>query len=213
MWVTSMSTAGSTTEVSYSRHVDLPPPPDQQVPLAPAVPAQRSGEGPPVPPATSVPVQAQRGRRNWRLIIAILVAALSTLCAGGSLVGYIWYAKATTPDRSTPDLVVRQYLQATFEEADTSRASLFTCSKPESLTEVQDTLTDVHQRESRFGVKIVVAWEGFATSEQGKRATVDLNLLIRVPEANGSTSESLDRWRFTTVDERGWRVCGAHKVS
>jgi hypothetical protein len=145
-------------------------------------------------------------------MIAILVASLSTLCAGGSLAGYIWYGKATTPDRSTPDLAVRQYLQATFEDNDAGRARLFTCSQPDSLTEVQGTLADIHQRETRFGVKIVVAWEGFSTAEQGRNATVSLNLLIRVPEANGSTSESIDRWTFNTVNDDGWRVCGAHKV-
>lgn len=155
----------------------------------------------------------RRRPRNWRLIIAVTAGVVSFLCASGSVAGYVWYSQATTPDRSTPSLVVRQYLEAIFEDDDPARASLFTCGKPESLTEVQDTLADIHQRESRFGVKITVGWDSFNTTEQGKNATVTLNLLIRVPEANGYPSESQDHWAFTTANDNGWRVCSAHKVN
>ena len=144
--------------------------------------------------------------------MAVAAGVLSFFCSVGSVAGYVWYGQATTPDRSTPSLVVRQYLQATFEDNDPARASQFTCGKPESLTEVQNTLADIRQRESRFGVKITVAWDSFNTQEQGKDATVTLNLLIRVPEANGYPSESQDHWAFTTTNNNGWRVCGAHKV-
>jgi hypothetical protein len=166
-----------------------------------------------MPTAAPGPSAPRRRRpRNWRLLIAVTVGVLSPVCAAGSLAGYVWYDNATAPDRSTPGLVVRQYLQATFEDNDAARASLFTCGKPASLTEVQETLADIHQRESRFGVKITVGWDSFNTQEQGKDATVTLNLLIRVPEANGYPSESQDHWAFTTVNNNGWRVCGAHKV-
>lgn len=137
---------------------------------------------------------------------------VATVCAAGSVTGYLWYDNATAPDRSTPSLAVRQYLQATFEDNDSRRASLFTCGSPERLTEVQDAVTDIHAREARYGVKIVVVWEGFSTTEQGANASVSTDLLIRVPEANGSTSESLDHWIFAMTKTDGWRVCGAHKV-
>lgn len=190
--------------------MDLPPLPEHQAPAVPSVPAQRPGAGLPVP--ASVPTLPPRRRRNWRLIIAIIAAALADLCAAGSLTGYLWYGKAVAPDRSTPSLAVRQYLQATFEAEDSGRAGLFTCGRPEMLSEVQDTVADIRAREARFGVRIVVAWEGFSTTEQGSKASVSTSLLIRVPEANGSTSESLDHWIFTTVKTDGWRVCGAHRV-
>ena len=190
--------------------MDLPPQHDHKAPAVPSVPVQRPGDGSPVP--ASGPTPRPRRRRNWRLIIAITAATLGTLCSAGSLTGYLWYDKATTPDRSSPSLVVRQYLRATFEDRDNGRASLFICAKPETLAEVQEVLSDIRTRETRFGVKIVVAWEGFSTTEQGTNASVSTNLLIRVPEANGSTSESLDHWIFTTVKTDGWRVCGAHKV-
>jgi hypothetical protein len=189
--------------------VDVPPQ-DQQAPSLPAVPAQRPADDVAVlPPAPNPPA---RRRRNWRLILVVILGTLSVLCSGGSVAGYVWYSQGTAPNRSTPDVAVRQYLQATFGDRDESQAGVFTCGRP-SLAEVQTALTDIKDRESRFSIKIVVGWEGFSTNEQGKNATVKVHILIRVPEANGSTSESIDPWIFTTVDEDGWRVCGAHKVS
>lgn len=154
-----------------------------------------------------------RRKRNWRLTFAILAGILAAFCASGSLVAYVWYDKATTPDQSTPSLAVRQYLRATFELHDDKRASQFTCGDPQSVTEIQQLLSELRSTESRFRVTTNVSWEEFSTDEHGDSATVSLNLLIRVPEANGTPSEAIQRWSFDATNHGGWRVCGAHRVS
>src|SRR5215831_8681490 len=79
----------------------------------------------------------QRSRRQRLVIVLLLVfGIMSAVCLGGLGFAYLAYDRATQPDRSTPTLVVRQYVDTMFSSRDPGRAKLFACGQPH-LDEVQ----------------------------------------------------------------------------
>ncbi len=153
-----------------------------------------------------------RRRPRWRLVLLVMLAVVGVTCVGGVVVGYFLYYKATEPDRSTPGVVVDQYLQATFSDRDENRARLFTCENPDKLTEMQAMLSDIKDREKRGSKIITVHWEDFDSSITGRSATVTANLIVVTPSSAGASSRSIRKWQFTTENRSGWRVCDAHRI-
>jgi hypothetical protein len=159
------------------------------------------------------PVAGRRGRVVG-IVLAAVLGGLAVLCVGGLGTGYLLYRKASEPDRSTPGVVVRQYLQATFDDRDESKAARFTCTRPADIGEMQQELADIVSREKRFGIRITVGWENFTVEESKATATVGARLKIAVPEENGQPSESFQQWSFAMRHQNsGWRVCDAHRIS
>ena len=145
--------------------------------------------------------------------MVIVAAALAVgLCLGGAAVTYILYDKATTPDRSSPSVVLTQYIDTKFETRDEVKIKGFECTSP-SLGEVDQLFANLRTREQQFNITIQVSASDYTVSTSGSRSTVDATLKVAVPEENGQLSRSLQQWQFTLVDENGWRVCGAHTAS
>jgi hypothetical protein len=140
-----------------------------------------------------------------------MAAIVGTTCLGGLGVGYFLYYKASEPNRSTPTVVVDQYLQATFDDRDEQRAGLFTCGDPERLTDMQAMLNDIKDVEKDGSTKITVRWEGLEANVTGSSATVNANLIVITPSGEVS-SRSIRRWQFRLEDRSGWRVCQAKRV-
>jgi hypothetical protein len=162
----------------------------------------------PAPPPR--PPKRRGGRLRTILIVAL---ALSVgLCLGGLAYGYLVYDKVTKPDRSSPTLVVRQYLSATFDTRDALTAARFTCQDPSSMTEVQALLKWVKDQEQKYDIHIQVQWTGMSESVNGDQATVPTDLRIQVPESNGQISESIQHWSFGLRGASDWRVCSASKL-
>jgi hypothetical protein len=206
-----MSAAGSTAEISYSQPVDVPPHPEQQAPPTPAVPAQRSGDDPAVPPIGSAPTH--RRPRNWRLLIAVVAGVLSTLCAGGSLTAYLVYNKATAPNRGSPAIVVLQYLNAYLGSRDSARAALFACEDNPDLPAVKAARDDLVSRERQFHVSIDVAVDGVQeASRSDDRAQVAASISLTTV-VNGSSQRVVEQWVFQTESHGGWRVCDGREVT
>ena len=202
---------GSIGEISYPQVVDLPPQPDRQAPAVPSVPVQRPGDGLPVP--ASAPTAPRRRPRNWRLIIAVTAAALASLCAAGSLSTYIWYGKATKPNRGSPTVVVLQYLNAYLGSGDTGRAALFACGSNPDLPAVRAARDDLKSREQQYNVSIDVMVDGVReTSRSDDHAEVAASLALTTV-INGSSQRVVEHWIFQTEDRDGWRVCDGHEVN
>lgn len=151
----------------------------------------------------------RRGRRRrWWAIVG--VAALM-LCLAGSAVGYILYDRATRIDRSTPSIVVEQYIYTIFEDRNLDGADVFECRNSSSRASMQALLTDIEERETKYNIVIKVSTANYSSSVVGDSAEVSVSLRVDVPEEDGRPSRSTQRWRFELRDEDGWRVCGAAK--
>ena len=79
--------------------------------MAPLVPT-----GPPIRPVR---------RSRWRVVFAVVLAAAPLLCLGAIPLAFHSYDTATRPDRSTPDVVVHNYLQAFLVDRDDAAARQF----------------------------------------------------------------------------------------
>lgn len=149
---------------------------------------------------------------NARSIMLIVLAVVLALCSAGAITAYTVYNKIAEPDRSTPTITVRKYLQATFDARDQMSARRYTCSEPENIEAVMSLLKDVQDREQRFDLRITIAWEDVRETVNGDHATVTATLKLQVPEVGAHISESLQKWQFSLEDKSGWRVCGATRL-
>jgi hypothetical protein len=175
--------------------------------------ADGSQGGAPTPETGAAAERPARSRRQVvGIVLAVALSVVAVACVGALGTGFFVYRKVSEPDRSTPGVVVRQYLQATFDDRNETKAARFTCGKPAEITQVQQALADVVSREKRFDVHITVGWENFTTKVGTDRATVTNRVKIAVPEAAGQSSESFQQWNFELRQRSGWRVCDAQRI-
>ena len=192
--------------------MDQPLQPEHQAVTPPAVPVQRSGDGS-AASAGSTPTRAPRKPRNWRLIIAVTAAVLSTLCAGGSLTAYLWYDRSTAPDLGTPTGAVRQYLTAYLGDRDSNRAALFACGGKPDLPDVKAARGDLVSREKQYSVSIHASADTIrVTTQDSHDAEVSAHLVLTTV-VNGSSQRAVEQWVFKVHDDDGWRVCDGHEVT
>jgi hypothetical protein len=171
------------------------------------VPAQ-----PVVPVVGGVSASGKRRRRNWPLILAVTVGVVSVLCLGTAITGYVWYDRATGPNLGAPDVAVDGYLRELLVYRNDARANGYACSDQSGLAEVKALRNSIESREKTFSVSMQVSWGPLIVASHGDSADVSVNLVVRSPEDNGSTSESIRPWKFQTKNESGWRVCAAHQA-
>ncbi|MGI5179293.1 hypothetical protein ACQEVZ_23465 [Dactylosporangium sp. CA-152071] len=165
--------------------------------------------GRPAPTPPSSPPKRGLGLRKTLLLVIAVAAA--GLCLGGSITAYILYDKATTPDRSTPEGVLEQYIEAKFSSRDNIRAKLFECPTA-SLKEVDAALAAVKEREAKFAIRITVKPARFDVNAVGTQAEVRATLNVFVPESDGRETVSLQEWRFLLEKSRSWLICSAEQL-
>lgn len=173
------------------------------------VPAQRTpSEQLPPAPATPAP---QPPRRRMRTVLTVVAGVLALLCVGGVATALVWYNRASTPDRSTPDVAVINYLQATLVSGDPNRAKLFTCDGAVPL--VDEFAADVVSREQELGVSFSINIEDVVVTETvGTDATV-IAVIRRSAAIDGIHQSLADRWQFDLSNRDGWRVCAGSRIN
>ncbi|MEU7973720.1 hypothetical protein AB0B48_16950 [Micromonospora sp. NPDC049089] len=136
---------------------------------------------------------------------------LALLCLGGIATAVVWYNRASTPDRSTPDVAVINYLQATLVSRDPNRAGLFTCEG--AVPSVDEFAADVAGRERDLGVSFSINIEDVAVTETaGADATV-VAVIRRSAAIDGIHQSLADTWQFDLNNRDGWRVCAGSRIS
>lgn len=138
-------------------------------------------------------------------------AVLTALVLGGIVGGYVLYARATTPDRSAPEVVVDNYLRAFFVDRDDTLADLFLCAGEAPTVELRALREDLAAREARFAVPFFVNWESLAVQRDGDEAVVELELVISA-HVDGVAYSDRQPWRFTTRLGEDWRVCAGART-
>jgi hypothetical protein len=133
-------------------------------------------------------------------VLLVVILAVLGVALVGAVAGAFFYARATEPDRSTPTVVVQQFLTAIFVEQDQTRAGLFVCASL-SPTDAMAKANELVDRDAKASWDTVVT-----TTEAGNTAEVQVRMRLRYP---GDLAPSGERqWRFHLSNQQGWRVCG-----
>ena len=173
------------------------------------VPAQRTPPDQLTPPGpASAPEQP---RHRLRTVLAVVAGVLALLCAGGAVVGYLLYDRATAPDRSAPDVVVDNYLRAFLVDRNDTKADEFACRDGGDLGELRQLREDLVAREQRFGTTITVSWGSLTVQRQGDTADVTVDLIISAI-VDGISQSDRQGWHFTTRLDDDWRVCDGRRA-
>jgi hypothetical protein len=138
----------------------------------------------------------------------VIAGVLGLLLAGGVATAFVLYDRATTPDRSAPDVAVDNYLRAFLVDRNDARANQFTCSsKPAELNQLQALRDDLSARENRFATTFAISWGRLDVQTQEKQAKVRVDLIISA-RVDGISQSDRQPWQFelTRFDD-GWRVC------
>ncbi|MEV4481217.1 hypothetical protein [Micromonospora coxensis] len=175
------------------------------------VPAQRTPPEQLAPPAVA-PAPPAKPRRS-RTVLSVVAGVLALLCVSGAAIGYVLYDRATTPDRSAPDVVVVNYLNEFFVKQNDIRADEMVCEgSTAERTELRSLRDDLRAREARFNTSIRVRWEALDVRSSGDTAQVETDLVISAL-VDGIIQSERQRWRFRTELRDHWRVCGAEPVT
>lgn len=145
-----------------------------------------------------------------RTVLTVVAGVLALLCLGGVATALVWYNRASTPDRSTPDVVVANYIQSFLADRNDARASEFVCEDGANIDALRLLREDLVARELRFNAKISASWESFSIQRQGDSAKVEVDIILSV-FVDGISQSDRQRWRFETRLEDGWRVCNAEQ--
>ncbi|GLZ62044.1 hypothetical protein [Micromonospora sp. NBRC 107095] len=175
------------------------------------VPAQRTPSEQ-LPPAPAAPAP-QPPRRRMRTVLTVAAGVLALLCLGGIATAYVWYDRASAPDRSAPDVVVDNYLRAFLVDRNDTRADLFTCESGAALQPVRDLRAEAEQREAKFGVTVRVSWGALTRTQSGAGEVVATTLTISGVAEGVVRSSRREDWTFTVVEaDGGWQVCGGARA-
>ena len=138
---------------------------------------------------------------------------VALLCLGGVGVFISFYDEATKIERSSPDAVVDQFLQAYMVKRDDQEAALFTCKDGLDLSALSALRTELIDREKKFDVTVSVTWSTLTVSgAEENRRQVSTDLVIAGSSKGTALSSRTETWSFALTDQEGWRVCSTAEV-
>ncbi|KKJ99250.1 hypothetical protein LQ51_23320 [Micromonospora sp. HK10] len=172
------------------------------------VPAQRTPPEQLAPPAPApAPV---RPRRRLRTVLGIVAGVLALLCGTGAVAGFILYDRATAPDRSAPDVVVVNYLQAMLVARDDNKAALFTCGS--SIPSMDGLRDQIASRERELSVSFAINIEDVNVAKIDSKHAAVTAVIRRSATLDGVQQSLTDNWRFELREQDGWRVCSGQPL-
>jgi hypothetical protein len=147
---------------------------------------------------------AARSGGTRRILLFVLIGlAIAGLGAGG--VVFRAYDKATQIDRRYPEVVVREFVELTFQRRDDERVVLYTCAHPRvgAIIELRSNLT-AQEKDLSISTQVGI----------GSRRVEGLSVYADLVVTRRSTVATTERqqWKFTMVQDDGWRVCGAERL-
>ena len=134
-------------------------------------------------------------------LIFALLGVVVALAAGGFYV----FRQVEKPPALTPEETVSAFLSAVFLSADPQKAATVVCSNWNPADAIVRTTSAVPEDAH-------VSWGDLRVVTTGDaRVTVRGILGVRMPD--DLRPSSFVQWRFTLVDESGWRVCEARPLA
>lgn len=133
------------------------------------------------------------------MIIFAVIGLILALSSGGL---YVYRGQGEGTTVATPEEAVKTFLAAVFLTNDPGRLAGVVCTSWDAQNAVQRTRSELNVTDA------AVSWNDvkIVTSEPG-RASVSARLGLR--KGLESQPSEFAQWRFTAVDESGWRVCEA----
>jgi hypothetical protein len=146
---------------------------------------------------TSVRAPESSTRRGRAPLIFAIVGVVIALAAGG----LYFVTRPGARARLTPEGAVQEFLSAVFLAGDGQRVGAVICASWDPSDAMARTTKEIEQGAH-------VSWDQVAVvATNGNKASAKARLGLRLRD---DTQPSLYRqWRFSLVDESGWRVCEA----
>lgn len=167
---------------------------------------------PPSPADRTREARAKR-RRAMRQYLVVGLCFVGLLCLGGIGVGFLSYDRATKPDLSSPVVVTDKFISLYLIDRDDRRAQQYQCSDNSALAEFYALRDDLDRREKTYGITITPAVDSITESSRTNDdavVAVDLSLTTVLGD---KPQRAVQQWQFSTHNDGGWRVCGAHKLT
>jgi hypothetical protein len=136
------------------------------------------------------------------------------LCLGGVGVFVSLYDEATEIKRTAPDAVVDNFLRAYLVDRDDQEVALYACKSGSDFAALSSLRSEMVNREKNFDVKVSAGWSTLTVTDvSAGRKNVSTDLTISGSTDGNAVSRRTESWSFGTVDQDGWRVCSANKLS
>jgi hypothetical protein len=145
---------------------------------------------------------------RWRRIAVVVAAVVVAAGIGVGSWALIGYNELTRIDRSEPEVVTDEFLRAALVRKDAAGTDLYVCSDQSGIEPIKALRRDLDRRERDFGVVIEATWGAY--DREGDSLTTEVTITAR--KNNAVESKNDERWRFTLVNDGGWRVCGAERI-
>ena len=168
-----------------------------------------------IPPGAPPPAEDRDATRRQRLkrMLTIGLAVAALLCLGGTAAAFVFYDKATAPDRSSPHATVDDYLRAFLGQRDDRLAAQYVCQDSSGLSSVRALRADMESREKQFSMSATFSWDVLGESPVQGGVNVEADIVI-LAVLDGKSQRALEHWEFFTRDEKnGWRVCDGHEAT
>ncbi|MFF4881033.1 hypothetical protein [Micromonospora sp. NPDC000668] len=143
-------------------------------------------------------------------MLTVVAGVLALLSIGAVITGYVLYDRASAPDRSSPDVVVVNYLQSALVSRDPNRAKLFTCDG--TVPALEEFGAQIAQREQELSASFSINIENVAVSKDGPAYASVVAVIRRSATIDGVQQSVTDTWQFDVEDREGWRVCGGTRI-
>jgi len=141
-------------------------------------------------------------------IVLIVAVAVGVGAVGAAGVALRAYDQATKIDRTHPESVVGEYVDAFLVQRDAIRTGLYVCDNAE-LEEMAALREQLIQEEKSSAAQTHVELGPSQTSDGGRQVVREVVL----SQGQGvEVRTRIQTWRFTLADEDGWRVCGAEQI-
>jgi hypothetical protein len=146
------------------------------------------------------------------VVFAVVLAAIPLLCVGLIPLAFHSYDTATRPDRSAPDVVVHNYLQAFLVNRDAAAARQLVCAGQSNLPAIQDYRSTIEAGEQRAGQSVSFTWvEAPVASAGPDAASVDVRIIATIGGVSSGGSQA-DLFTFTTHRADQWCVASAARL-
>ena len=147
------------------------------------------------------------------MVFAVVLAAIPLLCVGAIPLAFHSYDTATRPDRSAPDVVVHEYLQAFLgPDRDDAAARQFVCAGQPNLPAVQDYRSTIEAGVQRAGQSVSFTWvEAPVASAGPDAASVDVRIIATIGGVSSGGSQA-NLFAFTTHLADTWCVASATRL-